>query len=261
MTLPSSPYAGRPEREWRGITKRLLDAHPLKADVLREVALVAWEKVWETTVGSGATAVRLADLNVPATVVGYFFEVLFAKEMHHRYPAEWRGNVSGDEKDLVNLSDPAMSVEMKTSGQRGLRVFGNRSYGQEIQKEGMAKKEKSGYYLTANFFRRTLALLRFGWNDAANWRPQSSPTGQMAALSDKAYEHKLVVIPGEYRLHGPVELLRGVGAKTAAKLHALNINTVGDLVAYTGSLPAKALVNLRSAALQEYRADTGSTAE
>jgi hypothetical protein len=140
-------------------------------------------------------------------------------------------------------------------------VFGNRSYGQELQKEGLAKKEKSGYYLTANFYQRTLTLLRFGWIDAADWRPQSSQTGQMAALPDAVYQHKLVVIPGEYRLKGPVELLRGVGAKTAAKLRALNINTIGDLLKYAGTLPYKALVSIRSAALQEYQQEVGSTAK
>ena len=31
----------------------------------------------ETTIGSNETAVRLSDLSVPATVVGYFFEILF----------------------------------------------------------------------------------------------------------------------------------------------------------------------------------------
>jgi ScaI-like restriction endonuclease len=225
------------------------------------VALVAWGKVWQTTIGSGSTAVRLAELNVPATIVGYFFEILFAKELQHRFPREWRGNDTGDEKDLVNLKDPALSVEIKTSGQLGLRVFGNRSYGQELQKEGLAKKEKSGYYLTANFYKRTLTLLRFGWIDAADWKPQASQTGQMAGLPDAVYQWKLVVLPGEYRLKGPVELLRGVGAKTAAKLHALKVHTIGDLLDYTGSLPDKALGGIRSAALQEYRPDVKSATE
>ena len=45
-----------------------------------------------------------------------------------------------------------------------------------------AKKEKSGFYITVNFFNQTLTLMRFGWIDADDWDPQEAPTGQMAGL-------------------------------------------------------------------------------
>jgi hypothetical protein len=124
MTNPKSPYAGQPDNKRKQITERLIAGHPLKADVIREVALDAWKKVWDTTIGSGATAIRLTDLDVPATVIGYFLEVLFAREMQARFPTDWRGSRNKDEKDLVYIPEPSLSVEMKTSGQLGLKVYG-----------------------------------------------------------------------------------------------------------------------------------------
>ena len=220
--------------------------------MIRDVALATWNKVWETTVGSGKVAVRLADLRVPATVIGYFFEVLFARELGLRFPGEWRGNESGDEKDLVH-SDGRLSVEIKSSGQLGDRVYGNRSYGQEVQNQDQLKKEKSGYYITVNFYERTLTLVRFGWIDATDWKPQVSPTGQMAGLPDAVYVHKLFPIPGEYQLDAPVELLAGVGEKTAAKFNACGLRTIRQLLDYSGSFVEPRLQTLRAAASNRYR--------
>jgi len=239
MTRRSSPYGGQPEAQWKEITNALLAQHPLKPATILAVATAAWDNLWETTIGSGETAVALTDRQVPATVVGYFFEILFARELENRCPGEWRGNRAKEEKDLVYLPDANLSVEMKTSGQLGLKVYGNRSYGQELQSEQLAKKEKSGYYLTVNFFEKTLTLLRFGWIDADDWKPQEALSGQMAGLADAVYLHKLVVVPGAYRLRAPARLLKGIGEKTASQLSALGIATVGDLLAYAGKLPGK----------------------
>ena len=173
----------------------------------------------------------LSDLNVPATVIGYFFEVLLARELELLCPDEWRGGASKDEKDLVYVPDPSLSIEVKTSGQLGYRIYGNRSYGQTAANDTLVKKEKSGYYLTVIFVGRALTLIRFGWIDADDWKPQAAPTGQMAGLSDAVYTSKLIPIAGEYRASAPIELLHGVGASTASEFHRCGITTIGDLLA------------------------------
>jgi hypothetical protein len=188
--------------------------------------------------GTGPLAVKLADLRVPATVVGYFFEVLLARELERRDPL-WRGSQSKDEKDLVYLRDPAMSVEIKTSGQPGFKVYGNRSYGQKGAADLSAKKEKSGFYITVNFFGRVLTLIRFGWIDADDWDPQEAPTGQMAGLKESVYAYKLIPLPGSYRQQAPVLLLAGVGPATEAQFAEAGIHTVGDLLRHQGQLPSR----------------------
>src|SRR5437868_3069761 len=72
MTI--SPYSGKPESSWLGITQKLVNSHPLKSTELLDAATTAWATLWQTTVGTGSISVKLSDLRVPATIVGYFFE-------------------------------------------------------------------------------------------------------------------------------------------------------------------------------------------
>jgi hypothetical protein len=236
--LTSSPYSGKPESSWLAITQQLINNHPLKPQVILDAALTTWGTLWQTTVGTGPLAVKLADLRVPATVVGYFFEVLLARELERRDPL-WRGSQSKDEKDLVYHRDPAFSVEIKTSGQAGFKVYGNRSYGQKAASDLLVKKEKSGFYITVNFFGQALTLIRFGWIDADDWDPQEAPTGQMAGLREAVYDYKLLPISGSYRQQAPVLLLDGVGPVTEKQFAELGIYTVGDLLQYQGQLPSR----------------------
>ncbi len=111
MTNSISPYFDQPIDEWPGITQRLLSAHPLKIGVILEVAEIAWANVWATKVGSGAIGVPLADLSVPATVVGYFFEVLasYSRRLSvgrpRRTPRQRRGENRGAISRRGNLNN------------------------------------------------------------------------------------------------------------------------------------------------------------
>jgi Nucleotidyltransferase/DNA polymerase involved in DNA repair len=230
----TSPYEGLSIEQWKSKTQELIENHPLHLEVIREIALKSWDILWQTTIGEGELAIPLYSLDVPAMVVGYFFEKLFAKELQKREPQLWRGGVSKEEKDLVYISDQFYSIEIKTSGQLGLKIFGNRSYGQSAENPDLAKKEKSGYYITVNFYDRIINLIRFGWIDHSDWKAQSSESGQAAGLSEKIYTYKLIPIAGEYRLNTPVTLLKGIGEKTAKIFEAEGIKTVRELQNYQG---------------------------
>jgi hypothetical protein len=248
--MSTSPYEDRPVSEWSEVTSNLIDAHPLKIEQIKLAAETAWERLWKTTVGDASLGFPFAEADPPATVVGYFFEKLFAKELATKFPSVWRGG-KGSEKDLHCLLDPAKSIEMKASGQRGYKVYGNRSYGQTVENADAAKKDKSGYYITINFFEQTLTMLRFGWIDAGDWKPQKSPTGQMAGLGEDVYKYKLHQISGAYILNGPVQLVEGVGAKSASELTELNIRTIRDLLE-AKNLPVK-YAKFQNAARETYQ--------
>ncbi len=79
--MTTSPYAGKPESTWLSVTQQLVNNHPLKTAELLDAATTAWATPWQTTVGTGSLSVKLSDLKVPATIVGYFFEVLLAREL------------------------------------------------------------------------------------------------------------------------------------------------------------------------------------
>jgi hypothetical protein len=101
------------------------------------------------------------------------------------------------------------------------------------------KKEKSGFYITVNFFNQALTLIRFGWIDAEDWDPQEAPTGQMAGLRSAVYSYKLIPIPGSYRQQAPVRLLDGVGPVMDDEFAALGVRTIGDLLGYPEELPGR----------------------
>lgn len=228
-----SPYDGLNIEDWKSKTKELISEHPLNLEEIREFSVQSWDSLWETYVGSGCSRVSLTDMNPPAQIVGHFFEKILARKLSKEYPDQWRGEISGGEKDLVYTENGRYSMEVKSSGQLGDKVFGNRSYGQGAD-SSTKKGDKSGYYLTVNFRDTTLTVLRFGWIDFEDWEAQSAASGQAATLNDSVYEHKLLDIYGEYRLNAPVEILDGIGPARTQELEKIGVYTVGDLVSYTG---------------------------
>jgi hypothetical protein len=224
------PYQHLSADHWRPVTEQLIAEYPLSLDTIRDVALETWEMLWTTRIGVGEAAINLSEIDVPAPVVGYFFERLFARALGTRTNGEWRGQSTKDEKDLVYPGNRRFDTEIKSSGQLGTKIFGNRSYGMSNEDSAEADKvEKSGYYITVNFYQRTLNLLRFGWIDFDDWIPQKSAKGQAATLGEDVYKYKLIAIPGEYRANARVGIVRGVGSSALATLHTLGITTVAQL--------------------------------
>ena len=223
-----SHYTNVAEKDWATVTQGLVQAHPLDPQVILETALRAWGKLWMTKVG-GENGLPLRELAPPATVIGHFFEKLFTFELAKASPLLWVGG-KGSQKDLHCLTDENHAVEIKTSGQLAYKIYGNRSYGQEAG-EGVQKKNKSGYYITVNFYEDKITLIRFGWIDAADWKAQKSQTGQAATLSDSVYAGKLIEIRGPYMLDAPVGILPKVGDKAVADLNSAGIVTIRQLVA------------------------------
>ena len=232
-----SPYSNLDMVDWKPKTLELIEQYPLSLDELRDIALQMWQILWQTRIGTGQSAIRLDEIDVPAMVVGYFFEKLYARELGTRYPNQWRGGRSRDEKDIVCLTNPFFSTEMKSSGQLTTKIYGNRSYAQRAERDSSTSRvEKSGYYITVNFYQTTLTLLRFGWIDYEDWQPQRAATGQAATLRDEIYKFKLVEIRGDYRLNGPIGLLNGVGGKRIEIFASEGIKTIRDLLAYRGDI-------------------------
>ena len=66
------------------------------------------------------------------------------------------------------------------------------------------------------------------------------------------YQYKLIPIAGDYRLLAPIEVVPGVGKKTAESFEAIGIKTVGDLLKADVSLPSK-LQRLREEIKSSYQ--------
>jgi hypothetical protein len=229
-----SPYVGKHFSNWLQVTHNLIAQYPISPQEILDVAMLSWNRLWTSQIGE---QISLDEVELPATVVGYFFQKLFAHELKSRYPNIWKSEEQKSDKDLVNIQNPYFSTEMKSSGQLGYALFGNRSYNQISESSSMSGKDKSGFYITLNFYQKTITLLRVGWIDQDDWVPQGAATGQAAVLKPEVYQYKLIEINGPYRNASPIELLKGIGPKFVVQFHDEGVYTFGDLKAYSGNTP------------------------
>ncbi|RZM84182.1 ScaI family restriction endonuclease [Pseudoalteromonas rubra] len=232
--MAASPYTGKPVTDWLQVTHSLISQYPIHPQEILDVAMLSWDRLWASQIGG---QISLDEVELPATVVGYFFQKLFAHELKVRYPNVWRGEELKSDKDLVNIQNPNFSTEMKSSGQLGYALFGNRSYNQLSESSTTSGKDKSGFYITVNFYRKAITLLRIGWIDQDDWIPQGAATGQAAVLKPEVYQYKLLEINGPYRYASPIELLNGIGPKSVIQFHNEGVYTFGDLKNYSGFSP------------------------
>ncbi|WP_243336971.1 ScaI family restriction endonuclease [Anaeromyxobacter soli] len=231
--MPSAHYRGAPGPTWLAITRALVQEHPLFSDPSTLLSRVteAWDAVWGTQVGVAPLAIPFAELDPRAAIVGDFFETLLSYRLAQS--GEWRRGTSA-EKDLIYLgkAEGDLDTEIKTSGQAGGYIYGNRSYAQpdkEGKLESAARKKRAGYYLCVNFHGSAIFRVRVGWIDAEDWEPQKAPTGQMAGLKKHVYEYKLLEVPGDHYLGAPLRVVDGVGSKRLGTLADAGFQSVGDV--------------------------------
>lgn len=189
-----SPYVNLPQTMWRQKTEDLLADHPLRREEIVDVVLRCWDDIFVSKIGKFNIG---EDLFPKPQIMGFFLHELIPLEFQNRYPALWRGDRKGSDKDLVYIPDIKYSVEIKTSSHSS-QIFGNRSYAQDT--DG-SKKSKSGYYLAVNFtkFGRENALpvvsrVRFGWLDHEDWMGQKAASGQQARLDPIVEASKLILL-------------------------------------------------------------------
>lgn len=243
-----SPYLNQPIENWQNITNNLIATHPLSLQDIHDAVFRAWNNVWTTVIG-GQNGYRLIDASPlpPAQVVGYLLEMLVAKEINLINRNFIWGQ--GSQKDIHCISNDNFSIEMKTSGQLGYKIFGNRSYGQT---GATGKKDKSGFYITVNYYNTTVTLIRFGWIDSWDWTSQTASTGQAATLSNDTYTHKLKTIHGAYMLQAPVQIVSGIGPGLIEDLHQLGIFKIEDLLNNYDLLSTNRLTKAYNKAYEQY---------
>lgn len=233
--MASPHYHGKPSPKWLDVTKQLIDDHPLFRDAAALLGAIdaVWDALWQTTVGVPPYAIPMKELKPRAQIVGDFFESVLAHYLQKK-TGEWVRGTSV-EKDLLYRGKKRgdFDTEIKTSGQSGGKIFGNRSYAQPNKAgelETAARKKRAGYYLCVNFSGDTIFMVRVGWIDAEDWVPQKAPTGQMSGLMKRVYDYKLIELPGPHLMKAPLIVIDGVGPAADALLGKHGLRTVGDVV-------------------------------
>lgn len=186
-----SPYEGFSPDRWDERTAELIEAHPLDMEDIVDVVHTCWDAIFESRLGG---KFRIGhDIQPKPQIMGFLLHELIPLELQSRHAGQWRPEKTKDDKDLVYVPDPALSVELKTSSHAS-QIFGNRSYAQPHDGKG---KSKDGYYLTVNFEKfgkdglPKVKLVRFGWLDHTDWIGQKAATGQQARLRPESDRHKL----------------------------------------------------------------------
>lgn len=190
--MSQSPYSGKDKSEWKSITDTIISDHPLDEKSLVDMILLAWNNIFETSIGRNKLKIGEHIFPKPQ-VIGALMHELIPAEMAATYPKEWRGEADAGDKDIVYIPDDLYSIELKTSS-NPTRIFGNRSY---AQKPSQGKKGKDGFYIAVNFekfskkvTRPEILVIRFGWLDHTDWRGQKAESGQQASLSPETYDLK-----------------------------------------------------------------------
>ena len=193
------PYKNIEKSNWKLVTEKLVNEHPLSEKEIVEVVLLAWDGIMKTKI---ADELQIGiDIFPSPQILGNYLHELIPIILSKRYPTLWKKEFEKIDKDLVYIPDNKFSVEIKTSSNSN-NIFGNRSYGQENSLNNSGKT-KDGYYLTVNFEKfdlkhpettPSIKKIRFGWIDHSDWRAQASPTGQQASLGIFARDNKLKLL-------------------------------------------------------------------
>jgi hypothetical protein len=190
----SSPYKDLSSQDWRSVTLKLIDDHPLDSKEITEIVLLSWESIFVSKMGSKGFRIGKEIFPKPQ-IMGFFLHELIPLELKGRYPSQWRGEISASDKDIVYIPDVKFSIEVKTSSNPS-HIYGNRSYAQSTTK---GKKAKSGYYLAVNFEKfssvnehPSIKLIRFSWLDSNDWIGQKAASGQQSRLSSEVENYKLL---------------------------------------------------------------------
>ncbi|MBI5526099.1 MAG: ScaI family restriction endonuclease [Deltaproteobacteria bacterium] len=192
-----SPYKGVPATKWLAVTVKLLEKHPLTPEFV-PIVQQAWKDIFATRIGSKGYRIG-PDIKLSPQIMGNYLHELIPLIVQDLHPGEWCRGRGAHDKDLVCLTNPRLSIEIKTSS-HPTQIFGNRSYGQPPSSTSdIGKKGKSGYYLAINFEKFSkegslpkISQVRFGWLDHSDWIAQRAPTGQQAHVNPRADAAKLV---------------------------------------------------------------------
>lgn len=189
-----SPYEGVPEEKWLALTKKLINKHPLKKEIV-ETVMQSWEDIFNSKIGSFSIG---KEIFPSPQIMSFFLHELVAHNLSLKYPEIYKVGEAKSEKDIHHIQNPAMGIEIKASSNKN-KIFANRSYAQPSSDS--ETKDKNGYYLAINFEKFSkqnkkpkITLIRFGYLEHRDWIAQKASTGQQAHLSPQAYEKKLITL-------------------------------------------------------------------
>lgn len=192
--MNSSPYKNADKSAWLSITLQLIESHPLKDEIV-DTVLQSWNEIFNSKIGSFYIG---KDIFPSPQIMSFLLHELVAHNLSLQYPSTYKVGTAKNEKDIHNIEDPSLGIEIKASSNKN-KIFANRSYAQPSSNS--ETKDKNGFYLAINFEKFTqenkhpeITLIRFGYLEHQDWIAQKAATGQQAYLTPEAYDTKLITL-------------------------------------------------------------------
>ena len=107
----SSPYNGLNVEDWKSKTEELIKAHPLKEKIV-PIVLKAWDDIFNSQMGSFKIG---KDIFPSPQIMSFFLHELVAHYLSLEYPKEYKVGEAKKEKDVHNIINPQMGIEIKAS--------------------------------------------------------------------------------------------------------------------------------------------------
>jgi len=183
-----NPYENASVEQWQETTRNLVEQHPLKP-VIVDLCLKSWQSILHGKINTYLN-MKIKEMSISPQATGALLHDVIPEYISKNVKGFRKG--IGNEKDIICEDNDFYSFELKTSSQKS--IYGNRSYAKSD-----SGKSKDGYFLTINFEKiqgnePKLLLIQMGWLNHSDWVGQKSETGQQAALTKEAKEHKFIVL-------------------------------------------------------------------
>lgn len=173
---------------------------PFNVNEIPEIVCRSWEDIFTISDVNKDFVIGKTVFPKPQ-MMGFFLETLIAKRFEKLNGENWISDPTGFAKDITNLKDDSLSIEIKTSSSKG-HIYGNRSY---ANPGATSKKSKDSFYLAINFdkfdkaklnkemsIKPEISLIRFGYLKSSDWSGQIAPSGQQARLTSEIEKGKLI---------------------------------------------------------------------
>jgi hypothetical protein len=204
----ASPYSNQEEKNWKKITEKLIENHPLSKKQIVDAVLTSWKQIFQSKIGPLSIGKQI--FPTPQIMSNIIHE-LIPYNLAENVGSDYRVGITKTEKDIVYEPNSTYSVEVKASSSKN-DIYANRSYAQPSLDSDT--KDKNGFYIGVNFekfqiledgnYRKVefdnegniiypiITQIKFGYLDHTDWIPQASAKGQQARLTKDSKKFKLI---------------------------------------------------------------------
>lgn len=106
-----SPYENLPDTQWKKVTKKLVNEHPLSSDILIDTVLEAWNGILKTKIADELQIGK--DIFPTPQILGNYLHELIPVFLEKKYPGQWTRDIEKKIKILYVLQTHITQLKSK----------------------------------------------------------------------------------------------------------------------------------------------------